>query len=486
MKKILFLLSLISLIISKSRYEIENDVLVLTEKSFSYAIREYKNLLILFFDPECPHCQEFMPEYAKIASKLKSDNFVFAKLDCIKYEKIANNYDIEYYPTLMILKGNQRIKFEGNRNFEEIKKWLEENTKPKITKINSKEELDKFVKDKICIVYFGKNEKTINEIILAERKSDDMEIGLVDNDDLIKQESSKDPEFIILYKNFEDEKNMLKENLVSENILKFINIYSYPKVNDLNSRTTPLIFNRRQPGLVIFSSKSHDKKQEYENYKALLERLWPNINDKIRLFVCDTSQIIGRKFAEYCGIIDYNVPKAFIVHVESDSPSKYMMNEEINEKNIINFIDNWSKGNLESFIRSEDIPDNQKENVFKLVGKTFKKEVLDNDKDVLIFFVSPTCQICKNFEPKLAELSKKLQKNNKSLLIAKMDATLNDIGDVQIHSFPTVAFYPGNEKDKDPIILRGKKSTTNIDTIENLIKKHAYTLIKEEENTSDL
>ena len=225
MKKILFLLSLISLIISKSRYEIENDVLVLTEKSFSYAIREYKNLLILFFDPECPHCQEFMPEYAKIASKLKSDNFVFAKLDCIKYEKIANNYDIEYYPTLMILKGNQRIKFEGNRNFEEIKKWLEENTKPKITKINSKEELDKFVKDKICIVYFGKNEKTINEIILAERKSDDMEIGLVDNDDLIKQESSKDPEFIILYKNFEDEKNMLKENLVSENILKFINIY---------------------------------------------------------------------------------------------------------------------------------------------------------------------------------------------------------------------------------------------------------------------
>ena len=162
------------------------------------------------------------------------------------------------------------------------------------------------------------------------------------------------------------------------------------------------------------------------------------------------------------------------------------MNEEINEKNIINFIDNWSKGNLESFIRSEDIPDNQKENIFKLVGKTFKKEVLDNDKDVLVFFVSPTCQICKNFEPKLAELSKKLQKNNKSLLIAKMDATLNDIGDVQIHSFPTVAFYPGNEKDKDPIILRGKKSTTNIDTIENLIKKHAYTLIKEEENTSDL
>ena len=88
MSKIFLFFCLISLIYSKGPYKIENDVLVLTEKTFGHALREFKNLLVLFYDPGCPHCQEFLPNYHKIASLLKNENFVLAKLDCIKYEKI--------------------------------------------------------------------------------------------------------------------------------------------------------------------------------------------------------------------------------------------------------------------------------------------------------------------------------------------------------------------------------------------------------------
>ena len=483
------LISLISLNIAKPRYQIENDVLVLNEKSFSYAIREYKNLLLLFFDPECPHCQGFMPEFAKLASLLKKDNFVLAKLDCIKYEKIANNFDIEYYPTIMLFKEEKKIRYEGQRNIEDIKQWMEENTKPKMTKLNSTEEIDNFVKNKICMIYFGKNDNTLNEIILAERKIDYIDIGLVDDDDLIKQENEENKEFINLYRTFDDEKSILKDNLVSDNIIKFVNIYSYPKINTLNERTSPLIFTRRQPGLIIFASNEGEKnKEDYLIYSVMLQNLWTDIKDKIRLYICDISTTIGRKFIEYCGITISQAPKVFIIDAETETPLKYMMSDVINKENILNFIHNWTKGNLEPFVRSEETPENKEGELFRLVGKTYHKEVYGNDKDILIFFEAPFCKICKNFEPKLKELWNKLRKNNKDLLIAIMDATLNDIDDVQVHNFPTIAFYPGNAKDKDPILLRGKKSTTDADIIENFIKKHAYTLIKEEPKTinSDL
>ena len=126
----------------------------------------------------------------------------------------------------MLIRGEEKNIFEGQRKYEDIKKWLEEKTKPELVQINSKKELDNFSKNKLCLVYFGKNETTINELIKAERKFETMPIGIVSNDDLIKAEAPKDKkdekkefkEYINIYKTFDDKKNTLKGVLSSKNI----------------------------------------------------------------------------------------------------------------------------------------------------------------------------------------------------------------------------------------------------------------------------
>ena len=138
---------IISLIICRGPYQIENDVLVLNELTFGTALREFKYLLVLFFDPECHFCQQFMPVFEKMASNLKKENFVFAKLDCVKNEKIANHYDIEAFPTLKLLKNDDRILFEGERKEELIEQWLKEKTKPEFKKISTEKELEDFKKN---------------------------------------------------------------------------------------------------------------------------------------------------------------------------------------------------------------------------------------------------------------------------------------------------------------------------------------------------
>ena len=155
--------------------------------------------------------------------------------------------------------------------------------------------------------------------------------------------------------------------------------------------------------------------------------MWPQIKDKIRLFVCDIKDRMGSKMAEYCDIDMSKIPKVFIIEAQNDTPLKYEMTGGINEENIMIFIKQWSKGKLTPYIRSEPLPDNKNKNVIKLVGKNFKKEVLENDKDVLVYFVSPKCSRCKDFEPELEKLAMKLKQNNDKIVIATMDATLNDI-----------------------------------------------------------
>ena len=72
----------------------------------------------------------------------------------------------------------------------------------------------------------------------------------------------------------------------------------------------------------------------------------------------------------------------------------------------------------------------------------------------------------------MEKLAKKLKKNNNKLVIGKIDATLNDIDKLQIHNFPTIVFYPGNAKDKEPVELKGRKNSAEI--LEKFILKNAY------------
>ena len=470
---------IISLIICRGPYQIENDVLVLNELTFGTALREFKYLLVLFFDPECHFCQQFMPVFEKMASKLKKENFVFAKLDCVKNEKIANHYDIEAFPTLKLLKNDERILFEGERKEELIEQWLKEKTKPEFTKISTEKELEDFKKNnKVFLAYFGKDEKVIDELILAERKVDNLPIVLVDSEKLIKENVNLEKnETMVIFKNFDEKKNVFNDKITAENIIKFINIYMFPKVIEFNKDSSHIIFTKRNPALIIFTYKT-DK--NYENNINKLKNIWDKVKDKIKLFVCDIKDPMAASLAEYCSLTLRNLPKVFIVHAESENPTKYEMSGDINEINMITMINEWSKGTLKPFIRSQEIPKNNTGDVFVLVGKNFRQEVLENDKDVLIYFVSPWCKICKEFEPKLGELAKKLKARNPKLLIAKMDPTVNDVEGYVIHKFPTIKFYPGNAKDKEPLEFFTRK---NIDSLFKFIKKNAYNIIIEDKET---
>jgi len=63
----------------------------------------------------------------------------------------------------------------------------------------------------------------------------------------------------------------------------------------------------------------------------------------------------------------------------------------------------------------------------------------------LIEFYAPWCGHCKNLSPVLEKAAKRLSKVP-NLIIAKMDATANEVDGINIQSYPTLKWYPAWKK----------------------------------------
>lgn len=120
-------------------------------------------------------------------------------------------------------------------------------------------------------------------------------------------------------------------------------------------------------------------------------------------------------------------------------------------------------------MKSQRAPKKQTGPVVVVVADTFDKIVKDESKDVLIELYAPWCGHCKKLEPKYEALATKL-KGESNLVIAKMDATANDLPDnYSASGFPTIYFAPSNSKES-PVTYEGPRE---IDDFEKFLKEHA-------------
>ena len=85
---------------------------------------------MMFYTDWCPHCQHAKPEFKKVMKNLSNGKLNGHKLsvkmiNAEENKDLANQYQVEGYPTIIFTKDGKNYTYEGNRTEKDMMSYLE-------------------------------------------------------------------------------------------------------------------------------------------------------------------------------------------------------------------------------------------------------------------------------------------------------------------------------------------------------------------------
>ncbi|XP_074650434.1 protein disulfide-isomerase A4-like [Tubulanus polymorphus] len=435
-----------------------SDVIDLTDSDFASRIKEYDLALVDFFAPWCGHCKRLAPEYETAATKLRTNDppIRLFKVDCTESGKeTCSKYGVPGYPDLRIFEsGKLAIKYDGPRDSDGIVGYMKKKASP-VKHLKDITHATRVLEEaeKPMVIGFFENDdadlrekfrKAVNEFngvfTFAYSSNKDINAGLKHNDEIVLYR----PEF--WRSKSEDSEVVYK----SGDILQFIknNIFGLCGIRDYNNQKyfkTPLV--------VVYYEIDYKRNPKGSRY-------WRNRVLRVaKKFIGKNVNFAVSRSGEYSKMLDdYGLVESSVNAIATNNDGQnFVMAEEFDVETLERFVQNFLDGNLEPYIKSESVPKHNDGPVKKVVAITFNEIVNDPTKDVLIEFYAPWCGHCKSLEPKFNELGETF-KDEKSIVIAKFDATANDVPlPYHVHQFPTIYFVPVGSKSHPQVYNGGRE-----------------------------
>lgn len=430
----------------------EENVLVLSKANFDGAISSNEFILVEFYAPWCGHCKSLAPEYAKAATKLLEEEspIKLAKVDATQEQDLAENYGVRGYPTLKFFKNGNPIDYSGGRQADDIVAWLKKKTGPPAIEVTSAEQAKELTSaNPVAVFGFFTDKETekAKSFLTVAGLIDDQIFALVTDEKVIKELEAED-EDVVLFKNFEEPRvKYVGEKFDEESFKTWVFVQSMPVIVEFSHETASKIFGGQiKYHLLLFLSK---KNGDFEKYLDDLKPVCKNYRDKIMCVAIDTDEDDHQRILEFFGMKKDEVPSARLIALEQDMAKYKPASNELNANTIEEFIQSFFDGKLKQHLLSEDLPEDWAAKPVKtLVATNFDEVVFDTNKKVLVEFYAPWCGHCKQLVPIYDKLGAHFE-SDEDVVIAKIDATANELEHTKITSFPTIKLYTKDNQVRD-------------------------------------
>ncbi|EEF32091.1 protein disulfide isomerase-like 1-4 [Ricinus communis] len=448
----------------------DKDVVVLKERNFSDVIEKNKFVMVEFYAPWCGHCQALAPEYAAAASELKGEEVVLAKVDATEESELAQEYDVQGFPTVYFFVDGVHKPYPGQRTKEAIVTWIKKKIGPGIYNLTTLDDAERVLTSESKVVLGYLNSLVgpeSEEVAAASRLEDDVNFYQTVNPDVAKL-FHLDPEVkrpaLVMVKREAEKLSYFDGNFSKSEIADFVFANKLPLVTTFTRESAPSIFESPiKKQLLLFATSNNS------------EKVLPVFQDAAKLFkgklifvyVELDNEEVGKPVADYFGIV--GDASQLLGYTGNDDGKKFVFDAEITMDKIKAFGEDFLEDKLKPFFKSDPIPETNDGDVKIVVGNNFDEIVLDESKDVLLEIYAPWCGHCQALEPTFNKLAKHLR-GIESLVIAKMDGTTNEHPRAKSDGFPTLLFFPAGNKSFDPITVDTDRTVV---AFYKFIKKHA-------------
>jgi len=466
------LFKVVASVLLASKVAAEGDVVALTKDDYEVTLESTPLALVKYFAPWCGHCKALAPEYVKAAAALKEENILLAEVDCTVESDICNEVGVRGYPTLKVYRNGKPSDYKGQRTADSIISYMKKQNLPDLTAIKA-DEFEKFsTSDKVVVVGFVKEGSDEYKALEANAKElrEQFVFGFIDDAELAKKAGAQVPG-IVVYKQFDEGKAVLEGEITEESIKEFVKVESVPLMDELGPENYSKYMDSGLPLVYLFTTDAEDKK----TVGAWCEEIAKKVQGKINFVYIDAVKFSGH--GKFLGLKE-SWPAVIIQDVKHNTKYPFPQDQKIEKEALAKFIEDFQEGKLEPYVKSQDIPEKQEDGIYNVVAKSFDEVVLDKSKDVLLLFYAPWCGHCKKLAPTYKEIAEAINETNDKVLIARMDATENDIPASSpwnnLEGFPTVILFKADDKNT-PVVYEGDRSK---DSIIEFLKKNAVNEFK--------
>ncbi|KAK9797095.1 hypothetical protein WJX73_009781 [Symbiochloris irregularis] len=442
----------------------KDAVLTGTGSNFKDIIQKNDFVAVEFYASWCGHCKNLAPEWEKAAKVLKKNDppVVLVKIEATEEDnkELASKYGVGGFPTIKLFKGGDLEKpsdYTGPRDADGIVAFLSARAGPASKEITSAEEVEKLKESSAAVLGVFKSSssselKAFKTVADAQRDS----FSFAHTTEAKLAGSGVSAPGVILFKQYDDPETIYEGKVTQDALMAWLEKQAVPLVAELdqkphNSKAVNLMFSQPSSKVVaIFQAKDDDK--DAKAFRTAMQSSAKKSSD-LKHLVIDSSA--NAQALQYFGLTEKDVPA---VLVQSKEDEKFIKKNAV-PKDLEKFVAQYEAGKLKPTIKSEEPPKDNSGPVKVVTANTFD-EIVNSGNDVLIEFYAPWCGHCKQLVPVYEKVGKAFQKN-KTVTIAKMDATANDVPKkYEVRGFPTIKFISG--KDGTVLSYTGDRSEADL------------------------
>ncbi|KDN45589.1 protein disulfide isomerase [Tilletiaria anomala UBC 951] len=391
-------------------------------------------------------CFPLSLQYEVAATELKNESIKLAKVDCTEEQDICSEHGVEGYPTLKVFRKGTPTEYTGPRKSDGIINYMRKQALPAVSIVTAENVTEFSKKDKIvAIAYVTSPSEAETFHKLADEHRDSFLFGLSTDSGAAAKTGATVPS-IVLYRTFDEPEVVYPGKADSlDELTSFLKAQSVPIIDEVGPENFMTYAEAGLPLAYYFTKPDYaGKDKDLEALKPLAKEL----KGKVNFVWIDAEKFVNH--AKTLNIQSEDWPAFAIqdIHAQTKYPLAKTGKDLI--KAVPDFVKDFTAGKLTPSIKSDPTPKTQDGPVHVLVADEFDKVVFDDKKDVLVEFYAPWCGHCKKLAPTYDTLGEKYKAHKDKIVIAKMDATTNDIppsAGFQVGSFPTIKFKPAGGKE---------------------------------------
>ncbi|TDH16382.1 hypothetical protein EPR50_G00019450 [Perca flavescens] len=439
----------------------KDGVLQLKKGNFNRALRKYKQLLVHFSAPLSGEGRRISAAFEDAAAELQGSEVKLAVIDVAKEKDLAKELNVTGLATVRLyISGdkNNPVPCPVPQNSASILTWLKRRAGSAADLIADLSQLD--ASEDLTVVGFFKdlNHEYVQLFYAAAIDLPDVNFAVTQNNEVITKYGLQHDVVLLLKKSQLIQAYKMMPQTSKEMLIIFITVYQMDPVTEYTGQTATQILTSPvlNHALLFVNKSSAGFKEIHSAFNGTAEAFRLKI-----LFVwVDVDEPRNGRLMEYFRVRSLEAPLIRLVNL-TDHVTYHLPSDTLDVQTIKSFCQSYLDGKAKPKMQSEPIPEGwDKQPVKELVGMTLEKVAFNPNNTVFVLFYLPYSPESRALFPLWEDLAEAL-KEREDVVVARIDASANDINMSMQGAYPSLCLFPALYAER-MVVYQGKRKVKDL------------------------